>query len=522
MTTTTTTTTTLMRTITKEIALVASQNSMVEIEYTANSASIVQSNVFSSVINQIILGKDNDKVYISTNNDLNIYSNDYYVNDNESKELLKITNSNRDIMNTYNGFMWSVQSYNGKVTKLNATTLDVLKIYSNFDAPFKIRYSDYHASYFVAGTNILWKLDDVNNVVSVAYEVNDYRIKDFDVSESGEICLILDGNSQDIIRILKNDVYSFVLNKVINNENVKYCKYCNKGRFYILSELYSSGSIYSASHYIFNLQNNTIERVVSDSSNIITTTTTTLMAISKAVQLSSPMGGELIQSGKQYDIKWISSKSVTDFVKLELYRNNVLYETITPSTANTGIYGWNVSSGIVDDEIYTLKITWISPANDATTYDISSNFSIAKVVPVTTTTTTTTKMTRSAVGIDYSSVSDWVLIVLQSGLYMTFNLETMKASELLDIGVTDISTFCAKGVIIGGLEKQERARVWVGTAEGLNNMWDSGEITTDLTSIYYGGGNNLVAGEKYYLHIQIKGRRQDWGETQVTSFVMPN
>jgi hypothetical protein len=55
----------------------------------------------------------------------------------------------------------------------------------------------------------------------------------------------------------------------------------------------------------------------------------------------------------------------------------------------------------------------------------------------------------------------------------------------------------------------------------LNDKWDSGEIETELTSIYYGGGNNLTPGEKYYVNLQVYSEEYGWSEVQTQEWIMP-
>jgi hypothetical protein len=47
-------------------------------------------------------------------------------------------------------------------------------------------------------------------------------------------------------------------------------------------------------------------------------------------------------------------------------------------------------------------------------------------------------------------------------------------------------------------------RVFVGSRQGLNDMWDSGIINTGKTSILYGGGNNLKHGYRYFVNVVVR------------------
>jgi hypothetical protein len=42
-----------------------------------------------------------------------------------------------------------------------------------------------------------------------------------------------------------------------------------------------------------------------------------------------------------------------------------------------------------------------------------------------------------------------------------------------------------------------------------------------LNSIYYGGGDNLVPGETYYVNIQVYSEDSGWSEVQTKTWIMP-
>jgi len=75
--------------------------------------------------------------------------------------------------------------------------------------------------------------------------------------------------------------------------------------------------------------------------------------------------------------------------------------------------------------------------------------------------------------------------------------------------------------IVGSGAKQTKVRVYVGSKEGLNDMWDSGEISTSKTSILYGGGNNLVGGQEYWVHVCLYHKGLGWSSPQTRMFVTP-
>ena len=140
----------------------------------------------------------------------------------------------------------------------------------------------------------------------------------------------------------------------------------------------------------------------------------------------------------------------------------------------------------------------------------------------TTTTTTASLITQSAIGIGYSSVLDQIVILLASGAVMTFNLGTLVASGLAYIGIGQVSTMSVNDVVIRGFDRQIKVRIWVGSEPNLSDLWDSREIVTPLTAMYYGGGDNLTSGKTYYVNIQTCSQLNGWGEVRSSTFTMPN
>lgn len=528
-TTTTTTTTTLIPTTTTEIVLVGSGNNLFNVEYSTNGASVVYSKDLGSLVAGITFAEKTNKAYVSTISNVCSYAVSYYANSSsntyttsETYEVISSPNTDGNLISTYrkdDNSLWAVQSYNGKVVKMNPDDLSIIKTYDNIDAPYKIRYSAFHNAYFVAGSHILWKIDSLDTVTAV-YEINDYILKDFDVSETGIICMLFRGNTDDIIRIVKNDLYTLVLDKKVGAGTVAFCKYCNAGIFYFLIELQTGTSIYSCVHYVFDVSTNSLRSISSEDSILSTTTTTTLSVTTKAVKVTSPGDNEKIQVGQQFDIKWISSKSINDSVKIELYKGTVLYDTLSLSTLNTGIFSWNVSDSIEDGDDYNIKITWLSASNDPNNYDTGSYFSVLKNVS-TTTTSTTTMITAHAIGIDYSPASNQILIILMLGSYMIFNLSNMVSYGLMQLGIFSPTAMATRSMVIPGSTRQTKFRLFVGSQMYSADKWDSGVITSDLKSCYYGGGNNLKNGEVYYVHLQTYSEIEGWSELQISEFVFP-
>lgn len=531
-TTTTTTTSTLRETVSTETVLIGTKsNYLINVEYSANGASIAHSNSNSSEHSELIgsqiagicYADSANKVYISSINNLSSYSIDYYIDEKTMSNNL-ITDNNGSIISFYNKndeSLWAIQSYDGNIVKISPSDFSVIKTYENFDAPYKVRYSQYNDSYFVSGSHILWKINDATNTSSAVYEINDFYLKDFDVSENGIICMLFRGEENDIIRVLDNDIYTILFDKTVDSGTISFCKYCGAGRFYILSELNTGSNIYSINNYLFSSSDNRLFTSSSENSVVLTTTTTTPATTTKAVKVTSPIGGEQIKNGEQYDIKWISSKSIGDFVKIELYKGTILYEVLSEKTENTGIFSWNISSSIEEGENYTIKITWLANNSDSNNYDSSPDFSIWKSIVTTTTTTTTSKKINYSIGIDYAPASDQILIVLSNGLYNIVKLEDLSTYGLFDLGISDPSIVATRSMVINGTGRQTKVRIFVGSEKYWSDKWDSGIIDTELKSMYYGGGNNLVGGEEYYTHIQTYSEKEGWSEIQIQKFLVP-
>jgi len=516
-----TTTTTTTQIVIDSLLVGTEDGRFLEMNYDIGSPSILNQFQLTSPINNIICATDKSGVYISTNSDLYIYGVEYFNDGSNIYQKKEVTNTNSNVMSLY-GSIWSVQAYSGKVVKMDDEELTVQKEYSGFDAPFKVVDSVYHGLKFVAGTNILWSINENSGVTKAVYEINGFTIADFDISPEGQVCVLFNGNAESIIRVLDTDLYSILLDKHLDsNSNVRYCQYIGEGKFYILSELETGNFTYSSDHYVFDINTNNLEVTSSSTDLISITTTTTLGVTTKAVAIESPNGGEQIQTGEEYEIKWISSKSATDLVKLELYKSGELHSTIASETVNDGLYAWQVPTNL-DGSDYRVRVTWLSASSDTNNYDSSdTDFTIAKDISITTT-TTTAELTEYSVGIDHNGNNgnnDTIVVVLKSGLYGVFDLVSGVFDGLYSLGVTGVTSFVLRDLSIGGINVQTKLRVWVGSDMYLSDKWYA-EIETGLRSIYYGGGNNLQGGKKYYVHIQTYDENEGWGVVQVSDFVM--
>jgi len=115
-----------------------------------------------------------------------------------------------------------------------------------------------------------------------------------------------------------------------------------------------------------------------------------------------------------------------------------------------------------------------------------------------------------------------VILVMNNNYFLVMNIPSLDTSDFIDMGFIGIEqTFdCDDNQYI--FDAQSKVRVFVGSQKGYSDKWDSGEISTSLTSMYYGGGNNLTAGSYYYVHIQTYSESYGWSNVKIKKFKVPN
>jgi len=92
----------------------------------------------------------------------------------------------------------------------------------------------------------------------------------------------------------------------------------------------------------------------------------------KTITITNPIRISIFSSGYNY-ITWISTGSI-EAVKIELYKNGILFETIDSGTYNVGSYTWNINIDDYEDGFYyQIKI---SDCDDSSIYDWSESFTI--------------------------------------------------------------------------------------------------------------------------------------------------
>ena len=497
-------------------------NGLYRVGYDSDSAQITYANNVASEPHTILFENEQARTYITAYDHLiQIEVDDYGTASNvtsDISEVASILNWDNDVaVLAEDDIVWTTQAYSGKVISRLPGTLSVQDEYEGFDAPRKVLWSEHHQAYFVAGTNILWKF--VNGVKEAVYEIKGYDIADVAVSPTGYICLIFDGDNQDIIRIIKPDLYSIAMSETITSGTARHCVYCDQGIFYILVELV--GGSYDFASYLFDSKNGVLE-VVEDSAELATTTTTTTPAApTNKVEVDYPNGGEWLNILDKIEIRWRSSESVTDQVKIELYKGGSFNQTVISQTANTGVYEWTIPSDVVNGTDYQVKVTWLGATDLPENSSISNaTFTITNLI-TTTTTSTTTQAASSSAGIAFNPGPRHVVNVLRSGLVGFFDLDEKMYYGLFDSTLTDITCMAVRDDTVKDFSNVSSVRLFVGSEEYLSDKWDSGVIKTIKTSMYYGGGDNLMRGETYFVSIQVYDAQHGWSSVQTKEWTMP-
>lgn len=120
------------------------------------------------------------------------------------------------------------------------------------------------------------------------------------------------------------------------------------------------------------------------------------------------------------------------------------------------------------------------------------------------------------------SSSSWVQ--LSEGYSSESSLEIMRFKPTIIGNIGDGVTSFSFGLKSNRVSAsaQNRVRVFVGSRPWSNDRWDSGEISTAKTSMLYGGGDNLVPGQNYWVHVSVWHDNSGWSSPQIRKFTMPN
>lgn len=120
---------------------------------------------------------------------------------------------------------------------------------------------------------------------------------------------------------------------------------------------------------------------------------------------------------------------------------------------------------------------------------------------------------------------DVVFALFTSGVVVTLNYDGSSTCAVTQVGVLADEISFAKGSLVAGISpddvKQSKVRVIVGSKEGSSDRWDSGEVTTSSSRMFYGGGDNLEPGEAYWVSISVMDSSGSWSAPANTRFVVP-
>lgn len=120
---------------------------------------------------------------------------------------------------------------------------------------------------------------------------------------------------------------------------------------------------------------------------------------------------------------------------------------------------------------------------------------------------------------------DVVFALFTSGIVVTLEYDGASTCTATQVGVLADAVSFAKGSLVAGISpdevKQSKVRVIVGSKEGSSDRWDSGEVTTSSSRMFYGGGDNLEPGEAYWVSISVMDSSGSWSAPATTRFVAP-
>jgi hypothetical protein len=92
-----------------------------------------------------------------------------------------------------------------------------------------------------------------------------------------------------------------------------------------------------------------------------------------SITITSPTAASVWDTGTLYAITWTSTGAVGSSVKIELFKEGLLFDTLTASTANDGSFGWTPSHSLFIGSDYQIKVT---DTSNASITDTSAEFTI--------------------------------------------------------------------------------------------------------------------------------------------------
>lgn len=99
------------------------------------------------------------------------------------------------------------------------------------------------------------------------------------------------------------------------------------------------------------------------------------LSYSQSLKILYPNGAEILTTNTTTKIKW-QTGDIPGKVIIILYKNGLKYHTVTPGTANTGIFSWHIPVNFTEHNKYRLRIRSL---NDLSINDFSDrDFKILK------------------------------------------------------------------------------------------------------------------------------------------------
>jgi murein DD-endopeptidase MepM/ murein hydrolase activator NlpD len=87
------------------------------------------------------------------------------------------------------------------------------------------------------------------------------------------------------------------------------------------------------------------------------------------ITVTSPNGGNQLEAGKTHNFTW--TDNISENVRLDLYQENTLKQTISSNTPSDGSYNWTLPANLTTASNYKLKVSSVSNINVA---DWSNNY----------------------------------------------------------------------------------------------------------------------------------------------------
>ena len=407
----------------------------------------------------------------------------------------------------------SVETYLGNAIIRNKFTLEQITIFENIDAPTYAVWSTYHNAYLVMGKSGLWK---TSNTISLVFSVDNFSLKYLAINDNGQLAMVLSSeNNKDVIKILDNDFYKNIFSADFDYNTIHGIVWAGNV-FYAIQEFPLIEDKYTANTILIN-PNTKSSEVIAIQTTIQAPISADPITTTKKIEVLFPKNGITFAIGKEYNIKWLSSESDASNVSIELMQGDNSVLMVIDKTQNNGIYKWKIPSHLELLNRYALKITWLSSSQDINNSGLSGTFAISDAeLPQ-----ETVNSSDYISGISYDSFTNRVILSFYSGFVGAFDLTLRTFYGLFKSGLTAINGNVANNDQIKQFSTTSKIRVFVGSEQYLSDMWDSGIIETDLSSVMYGGGNNLIPGKKYFVHVQVYSEEYGWSGVQINDFVMP-